>query len=99
MERLGVQMVWEGRCKLKYRDTGYGYDSYDSRGRRLSLDIDVSPTLARVLDGEARKGRYLFLQRRHLIGVVDGVPHHVVWPNPGWGRRARCQEIALIIQD
>lgn len=96
MKRLGLDCVKE--LRTRYEPNKRGGEVANMWYRRPEF-VNLSPTLAQSLDGEAREGRYLFSQRGHLIGVVDGVPHHCDYRNPATGRRARCQSITMLCMD
>ncbi len=99
LKTLGVDFVEEARGKWEHSKRAGEYVDAGYYCRRLPDFVNVSPTLTAVLDGEAREGRYLFSQNGHLIGVVDGVPHHCTYSRQATGRRARCQRIYLLIQE
>ena len=93
LANLRIDFVYENRHETVDRTTRY--DSWRSHASTTS--VTVGETLAHFLDNEGATESWLVRTNKHLIGIVNGVPHHCLTiVKPGWGRKQRIRQVYLL---
>jgi hypothetical protein len=86
-----LNITYREENRIETTERAARYDSW--RGHTSTTTVVTGETLAHFLDNEGRTGSWLVVTNRHMVGIVNGVPHHVMSFKPGWGRKQRIRKV------